>query len=987
MLRGNNILDKLPDYLPVGLFIFDHKHTVIVWNNLLETVTGIKKDQVNGKPLHLFIENWKEAGLESSIGKLLAEGGAFRKNLSFRNGQRTTAAFPFEFAGMRNEDGVITGVAAILSAQPDTGAPSPVREIQDDLLQGYEKLAITLNSIGDGVITTDNMGFIVNLNPVAEQLTGWSREEAQGKYLEEVLNIFDAQTGIRCDDPFKKTIAANQTVKLSHNTELRQRTGAYLYIAGAASPVIRTNGELTGCVLVFRNATQEYETASKAKAVEEMFKVAFHASPDAISITRLRDGVYVEVNNGFKNLSGYLPEELIGKSSIGLNIWKNKEDRERLIRMLRNDGYVENFEAKYLMKDKTLKTGLMSACIFVMDSQPYIFSVTRDITTRKKIEEDLKTSESRIRQILKHDPNSIAVFDMEMRYIMVSDRFLKDYKLKERDIIGKSHYDVFPEIPDRWKAIHRRCLEGAVEKNDLDFLVRPDGKTDYIRWELRPWRTFSNEIGGMIMFTEVITERVTAELKLKERNQYIESILSALPVGILAFDPSTLEVEYYNEKFTEIFDFQGKTIRNVRDVLKMTGTKKVERENLAKMLENNVGHYWPANHWADVQIVTRSKKRKAISIFNIPLTDQNIVISAIQDITDRKTAEEERDRLFNLSIDMLFVAGFDGYFKQLNPAWERTLGWNSDELQSKPWLDFVMHEDQVASRIAHAKLREGKSMLLFENRYLCKNGSYKWLSWNAFPLIDQNLIFGVVRDMTEAKTIEEELKLRNAELNTFVYKVSHDLRAPLSSIRGLVSLIKLDMPYLTGNEYLRMVENRIVKLDNFIRDILSHSKNLNTEVRSERINFREVIDNCLNELAYLDNFHRIEKKVIVSGEDFFSDPVRIYEIFRNMISNSIKYINPYIEPNIIRVEVNIFPEQAQIMIIDNGLGIPIEHRVRIFEMFFKGSDKSDSSGIGLYIVQQAVKKLGGTIEVESETNKGTKFTIILPNKKNFLAVL
>ena len=123
----------------------------------------------------------------------------------------------------------------------------------------------------------------------------------------------------------------------------------------------------------------------------------------------------------------------------------------------------------------------------------------------------IKQSEEHVRHFVRHVPAAVAMFDREMRYLIYSPRWLTDYKLGDQDLVGRNHYQVFPETPERWKEMHRRCLAGAVEVSDDDSFVRTDGSTDWLRWEVRPWRNARNEIGGIIMFTEVITERKRAE--------------------------------------------------------------------------------------------------------------------------------------------------------------------------------------------------------------------------------------------------------------------------------------------------------------------------------------------------------------------------------------------------------------------------------------------------------------------------------------------
>ena len=126
-------------------------------------------------------------------------------------------------------------------------------------------------------------------------------------------------------------------------------------------------------------------------------------------------------------------------------------------------------------------------------------------------QEVIKQSEEQVRHFVRHVPAAVAMFDREMRYLIYSPRWLTDYKLGDQNLVGRSHYEVFPEIPERWREVHRRCLAGAAEVNDDDSFVRTNGSTDWLRWDVRPWRNAHNEIGGVIMFTEVITERKRAE--------------------------------------------------------------------------------------------------------------------------------------------------------------------------------------------------------------------------------------------------------------------------------------------------------------------------------------------------------------------------------------------------------------------------------------------------------------------------------------------
>ena len=165
--------------------------------------------------------------------------------------------------------------------------------------------------------------------------------------------------------------------------------------------------------------------------------------------------------------------------------------------------------------------------------------IHRDITERQRAEAALRESEERLRLFIKHAPAALAMFDREMRYLYISRRWLSDYGLGERDLQGLSHYTVFPEIPERWKAIHRRALAGEVVKADIDRFDRANGTVQWLRWEVRPWHNAAGEVTGIVVFSEDITARKQAEEALRESEERLRLALDATDLGTWRHDPVT----------------------------------------------------------------------------------------------------------------------------------------------------------------------------------------------------------------------------------------------------------------------------------------------------------------------------------------------------------------------------------------------------------------------------------------------------------------
>jgi len=245
---------------------------------------------------------------------------------------------------------------------------------------------------------------------------------------------------------------------------------------------------------------------------------------------------------------------------------------------------------------------------------------------------------------------------------------------------------------------------------------------------------------------------------------------------------------------------------------------------------------------------------------------------------------------------------------------------------------------------------------------------------------------GVNLDITGIKNTEQQLRenneaLRksNAELDQFVYSTSHNLRSPLASVLGLVSVLQGSVDPEETTHYLRLIESSIHRLDETIHEIIEYSRNTRTEVRKAPIHFREIIADILDGLYFLRNSIDIDVRLdIPENLKFVSDPVRIRTIFNNILSNAIKYYNPWVEHPFVSIAVEKNKRGVKVTVADNGQGIDDDSQDRIFDMFYRATTNASGSGLGLYIVRESVHKLGGTISLTSQKGEGSTFVLEFP---------
>ncbi len=319
----------------------------------------------------------------------------------------------------------------------------------------------------------------------------------------------------------------------------------------------------------------------------------------------------------------------------------------------------------------------------------------------------------------------------------------------------------------------------------------------------------------------------------------------------------------------------------------------------------------------------------------------------------------------------LAVEAQTGSIIEANPEALVLLGITDDEVANIPWqrtpewLQFireVVKQGSVTNRVL--EILPDKTWLLFSAQYTEGN------------------IYMVAQDVSLIQQQIKNLEQVNVGLDNFVYHASHDLRAPLRSMQGLITLLQNETNDAERNRFVGLIEGSVKRLDAFLVNLLSISRSRSSTPRPLlKINFMVEVEQSISSFFHLEDHKNLEISTRISQPcSFVSDLTQIRVILNNIISNAFKYRRYGVRKSRIKVEVRISKKQANIKISDNGIGLAEEHIPRVFDMFYRATDRSEGSGLGLFIVHETVERLKGNISINSRPNRGTALTVTLPNQ-------
>jgi len=514
------------------------------------------------------------------------------------------------------------------------------KRAEEALRESEEKFRALVETSYDWIWAVDENGVYTYASPRVKDILGYSPKEVVGKT---PFDFMPPKEREHVAGEFGKIVAKRAPLVALENINLH-KDGRVVILETSGMPILDLKGGFKGYRGIDRDITERKHAEAALRISEEKFRKVFLTSPDSININRLEDGMYISINHGFTATTGYTAADVIGKTSLELNMWADPADRQKLVEGLRKQGEVKNLEARFRLKDGRIIDGLMSASIVEIDHIPYIVSVARDITGRKQSEAALKQSEAKYRLLYNETPVLLHSIDRNGTLVEVNDYWLKTLGYERGEVIGRKVTDFFTEASRKYarEVVHPAFFRDGIAKDISYQFVRKSGEVLDVLLSATAERDAAGTVVRSLAVIEDVTERKRAETALRESEERFKAITMTASDAILLMDDRG-KIIHWNPAAGRMFGYSAEEAlgKNLHLFLAPTRLHKNFLEGFEKFVKTGQG---PVIN-KSVELAAHRKDGTEFPI-EVSTSAMNIggrwhALGIVRDITERKRLEQE----------------------------------------------------------------------------------------------------------------------------------------------------------------------------------------------------------------------------------------------------------------------------------------------------------------------------------------------------------
>jgi PAS domain S-box-containing protein len=853
-----------------------------------------------------------------------------------------------------------------------------------------EKLGVTLNSIGDAVIATDTEARVTLINPVAEQLTGWTQAEAIGRPVDDIFHIINKETRHLALIPVMDALTHGIIQGLANHTVLIARNGLECDIADSCAPIRGLDNKIVGAVLVFRDVTEEYALQQALQDSNALVHAIVNTVVDSIITLRFSDYSIQTVNSTTEKMFGYAAAELIGQNFNLLMPSLDQDIGKQCLTVANKNDNTQNigFGREVIGRRKNGSLFPMEVAIGEMwlNGEHYLTGILRDITVSKRLAEESIRFFAVSQEML-----SVVGFDGYFKSLNLAWEKTLDYTLAE--LLVKPFIEtVHPEDRQATQAEVDRLKICGDDANFQNRYLCKDGSYRWFSWSV------TTSIQDQLFYCSArdITTRIKSETEQKRLHGRAQLALDAGQLGDWSWDAATDEVSL-GHLAAQIFGFPG--------VISVSRAQL--RERLTTEGAEHAREAWDKALIEHTDYRNEYQAKRPDGLCWIAMTgrgnyaEDGMVIGmngVMQDINERKLAELAKLRLAAIvesSDDAIISKDLQGIITSWNAGAERLFGYSAADIIGQPISRLTPTQNQIEQSTILGEISRGTDVKHFETVRLRKDGSCIDVSVTISPIKDlSGKVIGaskVARDISGRKAVELKLleamaaaEQANLAKSQFLSNMSHELRTPLNAILGFAQLLEVSKPPPTASQLIKI--EQIVKAGWYLLELINEILDLaliesgKLSLSQETVSLSDVLSECRAMIEPLAQRRDIKLTFVPFDHTWgvHADRTRLKQVLLNLLSNALKY---NCEHGTIEVLCSTNTTgQLRITIKDSGAGLHPEKLGQLFQPFNRLGQETGSeegTGIGLMVTQQLVELMGGKVGVDSTVGVGSEFWIEL----------